>query len=87
MNPVDLLGYLGGGLLSFQLIPQIIKVHKQRDASQLSMGFMISNWIGLSAMTAYGILNHDPPVYIPTTISWINTIILISQKYFYESTE
>lgn len=78
------LGYMGGGLLSFQMIPQIIKVHRQRDASQLSLGFMMCNWIGLGSMSAYGFLNRDPPIYVPTMISWVNTSVLIFQKYFYD---
>lgn len=82
-----LLGYLGGGLLSFQMIPQIIKVYRQRDASQLSLGFMMCNWIGLGSMSAYGFLNRDPPIYVPTMISWVNTSVLISQKYFYDSVQ
>ena len=79
-----LLGYLGGTLLSLQMIPQIIKIHRQKDASQLSLGFMMCNWFGLGSMSAYGFLNRDPPIYVPTAISWINTSILIFQKYFYD---
>ena len=79
-----LLGYVGGTLLSLQMIPQIIKIYRQKDASQLSLGFMICNWFGLGSMSAYGFLNRDPPIYVPTMISWVNTSILISQKYFYD---
>ena len=78
-----LLGYLGGGLLSVQMLPQIIKVYKQKDASQLSLSFMICNLVGLGCMSAYGILNRDPPIFIPTTCSFVNTCVLISQKCFY----
>ena len=79
-----ILGYIGGGLLSFQMIPQIIRVYRQRDASQLSLLFMLSNWVGLGCMTSYGVMNNDPPIYIPTGLSMFNTSILIFQKYFYD---
>ena len=79
-----ILGYLGGVFLSAQLVPQIIKVYQRRDASQLSMGFMICNVVGLGCMTSYGVLNNDPPIYVPTSVSLFNTCILISQKCFYD---
>jgi MtN3 and saliva related transmembrane protein len=79
-----LLGYVGGTLLSLQMIPQIIKIYRQKDASQLSIEFMMCNWIGLGSMSVYGFLNSDPPIYVPTAISLINTSILISQKCFYD---
>lgn len=81
---LDFLGYAGGTLLSLQMVPQIIKVHRQRDASQLSLGFMMCNWVGLSCMTAYGVVNQDPPLYVPTGISLFNTCILIFQKFVYD---
>jgi uncharacterized protein with PQ loop repeat len=83
----SLLGYLGGGLLSFQMIPQIIKVYRQKDASQLSLSFMMCNLIGLGCMSTYGFLNRDPPIYVPTTCSFVNTCVLISQKFFYDSVQ
>ena len=80
----EILGYVGGGLLSFQLIPQIIRVYRHRDATQLSLLFMMSNWFGLGCMTAYGFINSDPPIYVPTSISLFNTSVLIFQKCFYD---
>lgn len=80
----ELIGYIGGGLLSFQLIPQIIKIYRQGDASQLSYAFMLCNWLGLGCMTVYGVTQSDRPLYIPASISLFNTSILISQKCFYD---
>lgn len=76
------LGYVGGFFLSIQLIPQIIKTWRQKDASQLSYVFMGCNWIGLGCMTTYGVLNRDPPLYVPAGLSFMNTSVLICVKLY-----
>lgn len=81
----DTLAYIGGGLLSFQLIPQIHKTYSQKNADNLSLPFMICNWTGLFCMGAYGIYNNDRPLYIPISISLVNTSILIGLKLYYTS--
>lgn len=80
---VDGFGYMGGFLLSIQLFPQIYKVLKTKCAKDLSFHFMGLNMLGLSCMTTYGVLNNDYPLFIPTSISLINTGILMICTWYY----
>ena len=80
----DILGYIGGGILSFQLIPQIYKVQKRKSSSDLSFFFLFLNIIGLGLMCTYGFLNQEKPLYITTGISLINTIVLSFLKLYYD---
>lgn len=73
---IDVLGYVGGGLLGIQLIPQIYKVVKTRRSEDISVVFLALNFTGLSLMSIYGVLDHNPPIYVPTMVSTVNTIIL-----------
>jgi MtN3 and saliva related transmembrane protein len=80
---IDGIGYMGGFLLSIQLFPQIYKVLNTKSAKDLSFHFMTLNVLGLSCMTTYGILNNDYPLFIPTSISLINTVTLIACSWYY----
>lgn len=82
---IAFLGYVGGSLLGIQLIPQIHKVIKNRKADDISKTFLILNFTGLSLMSIYGVLDRNPPIYIPTIVSCINTAILFVAVYFVEN--
>lgn len=74
--PFHLIGYIGGGLLGVQLIPQIHKVISTRRSDDISKVFLCLNFTGLTLMSVYGILDRNPPVYVPTLVSTVNTAVL-----------
>ena len=78
-----LFGYLGGIFLSLQLYPQIYKVIKQKNADNLSLGFMICNLLGLLCMGIYGFSNNDITLLVSISISFTNTCILVILKLYY----
>ena len=86
MEMISLIGYAGGTILGIQLIPQIHKVIKNKKADDISKTFIVLNFTGLSLMSIYGILDSNPPIYIPTIVSCVNTAVLFAavcwvQKY------
>jgi uncharacterized protein with PQ loop repeat len=81
---IDIIGYVGGGLLCIQLIPQIIKLHYTRKSRDLSYGFLLSHMLGLFLMTLYGVLDKNKPVYITSGTSLIMINILTFQKIYLE---
>ena len=79
------IGFIGGAILSVQLIPQIYKAYKTKSTNDISIFCLFMNIIGLSLMTTYGICNNDMPLYLPTSISLINSwilLILVKNKNF-----
>jgi len=84
---VDILGYVGGCVLSIQTIPQIIKSIKENSSKDLSYIFLCINIFGLMLMTTYGILKNAPPLYIPTICSIILACILLGVKFIQSNTK
>ena len=81
---MDTVGYVGGSILGFQLLPQIYKTYQLRSATQLSYVFILLNLIGLTCMTIYGISLSEKPLYIPTTISLVMTSVLLFEKIYFD---
>lgn len=82
---IDIIGYCGGFILGIQLIPQIYKIYITKSTKDISRLFLQMNILGLCLMTAYGVLNDAKPLYIPTSISLISTIIVYSMTVIYQS--
>ena len=74
---IDCIGFIGGSILGLQLIPQIYKAYKTKSTNDISTFFLLMNIIGLTLMTTYGVCNNDMPLYLPTSISLINSLILL----------
>ena len=83
---VDILGYVGGCVLSIQTIPQIIKSIQNNSSKDLSYLFLCINIFGLMLMTMYGILKEAPPLYIPTICSMFLASILLFIKLIQSNT-
>lgn len=74
---IDCIGFIGGSILGLQLIPQIYKAYKTKSTNDISTFFLLMNIVGLTLMTTYGVCNNDMPLYLPTSISLINSFILL----------
>jgi len=77
----ELFSLVGGGILCVNMWPQIFKIWKTSSAKDLSYVFIFLNAFGLSMMDIYGILKDDYSLYVPMSISLINTLILLGFKY------
>jgi len=74
---IDCIGFIGGSILGMQLIPQIYKAYKTKSTNDISSVFLLMNIVGLSLMTTYGVYNDDMPLYLPTSVSLMNSLILL----------
>lgn len=74
---INCIGFIGGSILGLQLIPQIYKAYKTQSTNDISTFFLLMNIVGLTLMTTYGVCNNDMPLYLPTSISLINSLILL----------
>ena len=86
-NLFDVIAYIGGCILAFQMIPQIYKIIKYKSAKDISYVFLFLNMIGLLCMCTYGIHNNDKPLYITTSFSLVNTFIILIVKLYYDNRE
>jgi MtN3 and saliva related transmembrane protein len=77
------IGIFAGTLTSVSLLPQLIKIIKEKKAESVSMGMFIVLLIGLGSWAVYGIIKTDYPIIITNCFSFlINCLILVfSLKY------
>ena len=80
---VDLIGYMGGGCMTINMIPQLYKTYTTKSANDISIIFLVLNLIGLGLYTIYGIIKNIYTISIPVSISFILLFILFILKYLY----
>ena len=79
----ELLGFVGGALVTFSLVPQLIRVFKLRSAREISLLFTVFLLLCIIFWLAYGILLGLQPVIIWNAISavFVATLLWAKLKY------
>jgi MtN3 and saliva related transmembrane protein len=76
-------GYIAGGITTFAILPQVIRVFKLKSAREISLTFTISMLVGFSCWLTYGICLHLTPLIIWNSISLVLFIIFLCAKLKY----
>lgn len=83
---MEILGYIGCIAFAIVLVPQVIQVHRTKDASGLSTSFLCLNYIGQLFSLAYVIGNDidkgtfQTPLYLNYLIGFTLNSILFYYK-------
>lgn len=80
----DFFGYIGGIILSIQLIPQVLKILKTQSTKDLSLTFLLINLLGLLCTYVYGIVENIKPLFYPLSFSIPVTILIIALKLYHD---
>ena len=83
MDMIDYVGYLGGLLVTFALVPQIMRVYKLKSAREISIIFNTSMLLGLILWLVYGIKLGLVPIIIWNIIGSILASLLLLAKLKY----
>jgi len=76
------IGTIAGILTSVSMIPQLIKVLKEKDVENLSWGMIAVLLTGVSLWVVYGIMKDEWPIILSNGFSvLVNTTLLI---YFFK---
>jgi|YelNatPaOPRAMG01_1025707.scaffolds.fasta_scaffold92463_2 MtN3 and saliva related transmembrane protein len=86
MGQVDFLGFIGGALTTFGLIPQILRIYTLKSAKEISLIFTILMLIGIGCWLIYGIVKRLPPVIFWNSLALILFLILLIGKLKYGKT-
>lgn len=81
----DILGFIGGAIVTFSLIPQLVQVFKLKSAREISALFTVMLLVGLVIWLAYGILLRLAPVILWNATAVILTSLLLYAKIKYGS--
>ena len=87
MEAATILGYLGGGIVCLQGVPQLIKVWRNQSAENISFLSLITYLVGASLIVVYGILIGQPPIYATIAVSIMNAILLLTTKVYFDLIE
>ena len=86
-NFTEIVGLVAGICTAVSLLPQIIKIIKERKAQDISLFYLIVLLCGLALWTYYGFLKEDIPIIATNIFSMLLNIIVIILGIIYKQKE
>ena len=83
MSSADYLGFIGGGIVTLGIVPQVIRIFKLKSARDISAIFNVSLLVGMTLFLIYGIILSLPPLILWNSIGVILVSILLYGKWKY----
>lgn len=84
MQTQQLIGILAGVLTSTSMIPQLIKLVKEKKAEAISPIMLVVLISGVSLWVVYGCLRQDWPIIVTNAFSLLlNVALLIIRQYYH----
>lgn len=83
MNLVNVIGVLASIFTGISLLPQLVKLIKEKKPENISTGMVIILLFGLGLWVYYGYLKEDWIIIISNSFSWLVNlaIIILTIKY------
>ena len=78
-----IVGITAGVFTGASMLPQVIKMIKEKKASQVSIFMLLILITGLSLWTWYGFLKDDLPIIVTNIFSLVLNLIMIFLRYKY----
>lgn len=75
-----IIGIIAGTLTTIAFLPQVIKIYRMKDASELSMTTFSIFSLGVLFWLVYGILVHELPIILANSITLLLIISIIAMK-------
>lgn len=82
---IEILGIVAGVLTSVSLIPQVVKVYREKKSEQISVPFILILMSGQVLWISYGIAKKDIPVIATNIFSMIVSIVTLILGIRYKS--
>ncbi len=81
---IEMLGFLGGALVTISLLPQVIKSFKTKSTKDISIAYTLTLMGGLALWISYAVLNDIIPLLIFASIELAITASLFVLKLIYK---
>ena len=78
-----IVGYIGGTLLNITFIPQIYRTYKTKQTEDISLLFMVLQFITSIFCLTYSILLRENPLIISNSILFVQITMLFVGKILY----
>lgn len=80
----NVLGLIAGGITSVAMLPQLIKVWKDKDVEDLSLMMILVLITGLSLWVWYGFLKDELPIILSNAFAVLVNIALLVSYFIYQ---
>ena len=87
MDLTQIIGIAAGILTAISMLPQLIKIVKEKKAEDISITMLIVLIAGLSLWIAYGILRKDIPIVATNSFSVLVNITIVVLRIKYNGTK
>lgn len=81
---VEIIGLAAGVCTAISLLPQIVKVIREKKTNDISLFYLLVLLFGLGLWTYYGFLKDDLPIIATNIFSMILNLTMISLGIFYK---
>ncbi|HEV8082105.1 MAG TPA: SemiSWEET transporter [Chitinophagaceae bacterium] len=81
MNSTQILGFIAGIFTGISLLPQLIKIIKEKKTEDISAWMLLILMGGLALWISYGVLISNLPIIITNTFSLLINIAIIFFRY------
>jgi MtN3 and saliva related transmembrane protein len=83
MNTTQWIGIAAGVLTSVSMLPQLIKIIKERKAHDVSIVMLLVLMAGLAMWATYGFMREDWPIIVTNGFSFLlNSVVLFFRIKF-----
>jgi MtN3 and saliva related transmembrane protein len=83
MNLTQIIGILAGILTAISMLPQLIKIIKEKKAEDISITMLLVLLSGLTLWIVYGIMRDDLPIIATNSFSVLINIIIVVLRIKY----
>jgi len=80
---VEVIGIAAGVCTAMSMIPQIVKVIKEKKTEDISLFYLLVLLFGLGLWTYYGILKDDLPIIATNIFSMVLNLTMITLNMVY----
>jgi MtN3 and saliva related transmembrane protein len=71
------IGIIAGILTGVSLLPQLLKIIKEKKANSISFGMLAVLLAGLCVWILYGVLKKDYPIIVTNSFSLLTNIVIL----------
>ena len=84
MNVTTVFGVIAGILTGVSLLPQLIKIIKEKKVENVSIWMLLILLAGLGLWVAYGISKNDLIIIITNSFSFLVNVIILILRFRYK---
>ena len=81
INYISLVGIIAGIFTAMSLLPQLIKMIREKDYDGIAGGMLLILLTGLALWITYGILRKDWPIIITNSFSFLVNLVMVVLRF------